>query len=374
MKILTVVGARPQFIKAAVFSRAIGEINSEDNKIDEIIINTDQHFDPEMSDIFFDQLKIPVPKYNLDAGKKSHAQMTALIMTDLEKIVINEAPDAVLVYGDTNSTLAAVISASKMHVPIIHVEAGLRSNNLLMPEEINRIVSDRLSTYLFCPSQTASNNLQEEGYPNPIQDGKKMQQIHNVGDVMFDLYKIMEPNFILNNKHYKSLGRPFAVLTIHRQESTFSKETVENLFAQIKLLLNNKINIIWPIHPRMKKIMEEFDIPMNHEFLNVIEPLGYLEMQGLLKSADFVLTDSGGLQKECFFAKTPCITLRAETEWTETTKFGHNRLYIPNSKVSLLNIAEDIFNENIVFSDDFMPYGNGNSCKEIINILLREFG
>ena len=375
MKILTVVGARPQFIKAAVFSKAVKQNNKHQHtKIDELIVNTEQHFDSDMSDIFFNQLEIPTPKYSLDAGGKSHAEMSAKIMIGLEKIIILENPDALLVYGDTNSTMAAVLTASKLNLPIIHIEAGLRSKNLAMPEEVNRIIADRLGSYLFCPTKVAISNLIAEGYPNPIYGDNQKQKIFHSGDVMFDLYKIMEKSFLFNKSKFKTRGKALAILTIHRQESTSSPKLVKKLFSEINLLLNNGIHIVWPIHPRMRNILEKHNISLEHDSLNIIGPLGYLEMQGLVKNADFVITDSGGLQKESFFAKTPCITLRTETEWTETLEHGHNRLYLPDSETSLMEHINNILDQEISFSESYMPYGNGDACKKIIETLLNSFG
>ncbi|WP_323835327.1 non-hydrolyzing UDP-N-acetylglucosamine 2-epimerase [Photorhabdus africana] len=310
-KIITVLGARPQFIKASPVSRAL----KNHNKFKEIIIHTGQHFDTNMSDIFFNELAIPKPDYTLNIHGGSHGEMTGKMLIEVEKVLITEKPDAVMVYGDTNSTLAGALAASKLHIPIIHVEAGLRSFNMEMPEEINRILTDNVSSILFCPTDTAVNNLQKEGF------GSKPVHIRKVGDVMEDAALYFSqmakkpdgldaiPNFILT--------------TLHRAENTDNQERLTEIVNALNNIHKRTATVVMPIHPRTKKMLAQYDL---HLDVHLIEPVGYLEMIWLLKNTALIITDSGGLQKEAFFFKKPCVTVRDQTEWVELIAAGVNKL------------------------------------------------
>ncbi|MBX7066606.1 MAG: UDP-N-acetylglucosamine 2-epimerase (non-hydrolyzing) [Parachlamydiales bacterium] len=290
MKIISIVGARPQFIKAAAVARAIPEGH--------FLIHTGQHYDANMSDIFFEEMEIPKPKYNLGIGGCPQAAMTGRIMEALEEILVQEKPDTVIVYGDTNSTMAGALVASKLHTPIAHVEAGLRSFNRKMPEEINRVVTDHVSNLLFAPTQAAIDNLKNEGITKGV---------HLVGDVMYDTTlfykKKMRPPKV-------KLPKEFYLCTIHRQENTDDIEKLKSIFAALRELPDQ---IILPLHPRTRKMLQNIDT----QGLTLIEPVGYFEMLYLLENCKAVLTDSGGLQKESYFFGKPLLILREETEWIE---------------------------------------------------------
>ena len=291
-KIITIIGARPQFIKASVLSRLI----LKDSKLNEIIIHTGQHYDRNMSKIFFEEMNIPNPKYNLGIKSNFHGEMTGLMMSEIEKIVLKESPDCILVYGDTNSTLAGALVASKLKIKLVHVEAGLRSFNNAMPEEINRIITDRVSDILFCPSENAILNLKKEGFDN-FQEKK----IINTGDIMFDALNYYSNRLIENNKN---IGEEFILCTFHRAENT---DNVKNLLTILESIneIGKKIKIIFPIHPRTKLKIEMININYKLEYSNIdfYDPFGYLEMISHIKNCKYVITDSGGLQKEAFFMK-----------------------------------------------------------------------
>ena len=326
----TIIGARPQFIKAAAVSRAIAEHNRLASTsspltpnpipITEVIIHTGQHYDDRMSAIFFEQLQIPDPDYNLNVGSGPHGQQTGDMLSGIEKILIKEKPDWVLVYGYTNSTLAGALAASKLHIKIAHVEAGLRSFNRRMPEEINRIVTDHLSDLLFCPSQTAVNNLAAEG----ITAGVRI-----TGDVMFDAIKYAEAKINEYSTILKRLGlenKKYFLATVHRAENTDNEDRLISIMSALSALAEQGI-VILPLHPRTKKMLENSKQPFKtNDSLKIIEPVGYFDMIALQQSARMILTDSGGMQKEAYWLKVPCITLRDETEWTETVEAGWNIL------------------------------------------------
>ncbi|WP_297890101.1 UDP-N-acetylglucosamine 2-epimerase (non-hydrolyzing) [Sulfurihydrogenibium sp.] len=357
MKILTVLGARPQFIKAAVVSREI----KKHPDIKEIIIHTGQHYDINMSDIFFEQMQIPKPDYYLGINGKSHGAMTGQMMEKIEEVAIKENPDWILVYGDTNSTLAGALVASKLHIKLAHVEAGLRSFNMKMPEEINRILTDRVSNLLFCPTDTAVENLKKEGF-----DNFPYAKIVKVGDVMYDAY-LYYRQFAKKPENVK-VEKDFALCTIHRAENTDNTDRLKNILEALKEIAED-LQVILPLHPRTKKIIESKNI--NVDNIAIIEPVGYFEMLWLLENCRFVLTDSGGLQKEAFFAKKPCITLREETEWVELVNVGVNKL-VGADKEKIVSIAKGIdeyFNDfNSVVSD---LYGDGKSGEKIVECLVR---
>lgn len=352
MKIYTVIGARPQFIKASAVSRAI----QESSKLSETIIHTGQHFDKNMSDIFFSEMNIPEPMINLDLGSLSHGAMTGRQLEKLEDIFSKESPDLVLVYGDTNSTLSASLAAAKIHIPVAHIEAGLRSFNKKMPEEINRIISDHLSDFLFVPSEEAKKNL--------INEGIDEVKIHNVGDVMFDATKIFSD---LSEKRSNILSelrispKQYILSTIHRPENTDHPQRLKNIFEAFN---ESQREFIIPLHPRTKKILMAENIAIG-EKIKIIDPVGYLDMISLQKNANLIASDSGGIQKEAFFYKVPCITLRDETEWIETVEAGMNKIVSAdkNKILKALSLVEftDIKHNN--------PYGDGNSSYKIVKIL-----
>ncbi|MBA6222887.1 UDP-N-acetylglucosamine 2-epimerase (non-hydrolyzing) [Colwellia sp. MB02u-18] len=359
MKILTILGARPQFIKAGTVSRAIAErIAIEGEIIKEVIVHTGQHYDENMSDVFFDELKIPKPDYKLDAGGKSHGAMTASMIEKLELIMLVEKPDWVMVYGDTNSTLAGAIAASKLHIKIAHVEAGLRSFNMRMPEEINRILTDRVSNILFCPTLGAVDNLNKEGVVNWGNNTKVVLS----GDVMQDganFYRqfSVKPELI-------EIDSDFILCTIHRAENTDSLERMDGIFSALREISKTK-QVIMPLHPRTKKVLDSNDV--DTAGITFTEPVGYLKMVWLIENSDLVITDSGGLQKEAYFFDKPCITLRDETEWVELVDSGANKL-VGTDCTKIIN-AFNFFN-GYSFEGDNNLYGQGNTSKIIIDEML----
>ncbi len=351
-KLVTIVGARPQFVKAAVVSR---EIIHNNYNFNEVIIHTGQHFDNNMSEIFFDELSIPKPNYNLEVGGGSHGKNTGRMIEKIEEVLVREKPDCVLVYGDTDSTLAGAIAAVKLHIPIAHVEAGLRSFNNHMPEEINRVLTDRISEILFTPSSNATNNL--------IKEGILGTKIKEVGDIMYDAAKFYT-NKIQNtevlNSEFNLSPKKYHLVTIHRAENVDIKN---NLIEIIKGFSKSKKTIIWPIHPRTYARIKEFGIEIPENVL-VIPPQGYLDMILLERNARSIITDSGGVQKEAFFHGVPCVTIRNETEWVELVELGVNKL---------VNINSDEISQLISdFSPVFVPsdvYGDGNTAKKILKLI-----
>ncbi len=353
MKILTILGARPQFIKAGSVSREI----AKHLEIQEVIVHTGQHYDANMSDVFFDEMKIPKPNYFLGIGGKSHGAMTGQMIEKIEEVVLKEQPDWVMVYGDTNSTLAGAIVASKLHVKLAHIEAGLRSFNMHMPEEVNRILTDRVSNILFCPTDTAIENLQKECYNNL--DCKVVKS----GDVMQDgamFYKDLAVKPVCNVKNN------YVLSTIHRAENTDDPKRLKDIFDALNEIADKK-QIILPLHPRTKKLLPSaFEL---HPNLTIIDPVGYLEMVWLINNTDLVMTDSGGLQKEAFFFHKPCITLRDETEWVELVDIGANSL-VGADKMKILDAYESVFGKRVDFDVDL--YGKGQASQNIIHTLLNK--
>ncbi|MEA3228652.1 MAG: UDP-N-acetylglucosamine 2-epimerase (non-hydrolyzing), partial [Campylobacterota bacterium] len=328
-------------------------------EIEEIIIHTGQHFDTNMSDIFFDEMKIPKPHYNLGINGKSHGAMTGQMLEKIEEILLREKPDWVMVYGDTNSTLAGALAASKLHVKIAHIEAGLRSFNMKMPEEVNRILTDRVSSLLFCPTQSAVDNLQNEGY----QDISTCKVIKN-GDVMQDgalFYAKLSQK--PNDLHVKE---NYILSTLHRAENTDNLTRLKNITDALNEIAKNK-EIVLPLHPRTKKILQENTLILNKN-IQVIEPVGYLEMIWLIQNSSIIMTDSGGLQKEAFFFKKPCITLRDETEWVELVENNFNVLTGADKEKIITTCKEHIFNED--FELNF--YGMGKASEIIVKELLKK--
>lgn len=348
MKIITILGARPQFIKAGTISREIAKYDD----IEEVIVHTGQHFDKNMSDVFFAEMKIPKPHYNLNINGLSHGAMTGQMLEKIEDVLVKEKPDWVLVYGDTNSTLAGALAASKLRIRVAHIEAGLRSFNMNMPEEVNRIVTDRISNILFCPTGTAVENLKKEGYNNL--DCKIVKS----GDVMQDgalFYKdlAVKPNVKLEEE--------YILCTIHRAENTDDLVRLNNIIDALNEISQAK-QIVLPLHPRTKAILEKNNIKVN---FTIIDPVGYLEMVYLIKNASMIMTDSGGLQKEAFFFEKPCITLRDETEWVELIDNNFNVLAGADKEMIL-----DLY-KNHKFNDDFEMdlYGGGRASEKIIDMV-----
>jgi len=350
-KIISIIGARPQFIKVSSLAKKLRR------EFNHVLVHTGQHYDYLMSKVFFKNLDIPKPKYNLEIGSSRHGEQTGKMLISLEKTILKEKPNLVLVYGDTNSTLAGALAAAKLQIPLGHIEAGMRSFNKQMPEELNRITTDHLSDLLFCSSRISVNNLKEENIN---------KHVYLVGDIMFDtllrtLPSIDKKSTVL--KINKLLPKQYAVLTIHRASNTDNKK---NLSSIIDALIKSKEKIIFPVHPRTKKYIKKYNL-LNKTKMNSIipiEPLSYLDMIKLEKESKLILTDSGGIQKEAYFLKIPCVTLREETEWVETQQYGWNKLVGTNSKKILRSIKKyqipKIYKKH---------YGSGKTSKSINNII-----
>lgn len=357
-KIVTVVGARPQFIKAAAVSRVLRE------KREEILVHTGQHYDGNMSDIFFEELQIPRPDYSLGVGSGSHARQTAAMMVGIEDVLLKEKPDALMVYGDTNSTLAGAIAASKLLIPVIHIEAGLRSFNMAMPEEQNRILTDRVSRLLFCPTDTAVEHLRREGITRGV---------YQVGDVMCDAVlhysremERVEPAVFFGR--LTGLFGPVApcarwyLATVHRAENTDSLEKIRAVLAAFEQL---DAPVLFPVHPRTKGMVRELQAQNAYRHILFVEPIGYLDMLYFTKNAVKVVTDSGGLQKEAYILDTPCVTVRDQTEWVETLRGGHNVLARPSEQ----DILDKVRHTAIDHTDRPPYYGTGEAARAICHVL-----
>lgn len=370
-KIVTILGARPQFIKAATVSRAIAVNNKKEyaNPIQEVIVHTGQHFDANMSDVFFEQLDIPKPDYQLSISSLSHGAMTGRMLEEVERLLIQEKPDWVLVYGDTNSTLAGALAASKLHIPIAHVEAGLRSHNLAMPEEVNRVLTDRVSDYLFCPTQTAIDNLNREGFPFSTPQ-RQTQQIENVGDVMYDavLYYRERAKKTVNLSDWRVEEKAYALCTLHRQENTDDPVCLENILAALRKIAADICPVLLPLHPRTRKKIDVLSGAKWLDGIMVLEPVGYLEMQRLQMSARMILTDSGGMQKEAYFHQVPCITLREETEWVETLENEWNHLSGSNYS-EIFSTAKKYMTTRLP-NNQSKPFGDGLASEHIVDLLI----
>jgi len=327
LKIVSIVGARPQFVKAAVVSKAVRAFG-----LNEILVHTGQHYDANMSRVFFEELEIPEPDYNLEIGSSLHGDQTGRMLQSIEAVLLKEKPHIVQVYGDTNSTLAGSLAASKLHIPVAHVEAGLRSFNRRMPEEINRIVADHISDLLFTPTKTADENLLREGVSKGV---------HRVGDVMYDAVLHYRQLAVKKSGILTRIGmqpKGFALVTIHRAENTDDSNRLRNILAALQSLAA-EMPVVFPVHPRTRKILESSTglLPGNAASgkLFLIEPVSYLDMLVLESESRVILTDSGGVQKEAFFFGTPCVTLRPETEWVETVEAGWNTLSDDNAALIL---------------------------------------
>lgn len=349
-KILTVIGARPQFIKCAPVSQVLRK------KFKEILVHTGQHYDQNMSDVFFEQLSIPTPNYNLGIGSSTHAVQTAQMMMKIEEISLSEKPDAILVYGDTNSTLAGALVAAKLLIPLVHIEAGLRSFNKKMPEEVNRVCTDHLSKLLFCPTDVAVTNLLNENIS---------QGVHLVGDVMKDaIFQVLENldvstvlqkfDIVENKKYY--------FFTLHRQENT---DDLDRLSRILNFVSFSKYPVIFPIHPRTRKVIEQNNIRIPQNII-LHPPVNYFESIALQKKSECVITDSGGMQKEAYILQKPCITLRPETEWVETVQDGVNILVDDNAE-KFIEAIQKYQNNKIVGT--FVRYGDGKASVKIVETL-----
>lgn len=381
IKLVTIIGARPQIIKAAALSRSINKHYS--NSIQEIIVHTGQHYDENMSQVFFNELGIPAPHYNLNVGSGTHGKQTATMISGIEEILLTEKPNGIVLYGDTNSTLAGAIAAGKIHVPVIHIEAGLRSFNKAMPEEINRIMCDHVSTLLFSPTKTGYINLQNEGFktdnikPYNVNNPK----IYHSGDVMYDnsLYfsEIAEEksDILMRNKLEKN---KFILATIHRNNNTDEPERLNALFkALYKISEENDTDIVLPLHPRTAKLLQHNLNPelytrvTSSKHIKLIEPVSFLEMIVLEKNCNMVMTDSGGVQKEAFYFKKPCVILRPETEWVELVECGSAMIADADEAKILKGYEALIHNKHLQYPEF---YGNGKAaefiCEEMIANLI----
>lgn len=362
MKIVTIVGARPQFIKAAMVSRAILRHNGDGKSpIEEYLLHTGQHYDANMSAVFFEQLNIPRPTWQLECGNGTHGEMTGQMLIAIEKILQQSAPDYVIVYGDTNSTLAGALAASKLHIPIVHIEAGLRSFNRQMPEEINRVLTDHLSALLCCPTYSAIRHLKEEG----IHTG-----VHHVGDVMYDAALLFGQMADASSPIMQQLGlytQSFHLCTVHRAENTDRKERLGSIMDALKQIGTPECPVVIPLHPRTRQYLEKYgwlSSLQNDSGVILTSPLSFLDMVMLEKQAATILSDSGGVQKEAYFHHTPCITLREETEWIETVKSGWNQIAgykTENILYCINNLPAD--------KEEIEEYGNGDAAGEIIRLL-----
>jgi UDP-GlcNAc3NAcA epimerase len=354
VKIITVIGARPQFIKAAVVSHAFAQKSG----VQEILLHTGQHFDNNMSNVFFEELGIPKPAYNLGIGGGLHGAMTGAQLAGIEKILIQEKPDWVMVYGDTNSTLAGALAAVKLHIPVAHVEAGLRSFNRSMPEEINRVVTDHISTTLYAPTIAAMQHLAQEGI--------SLGQCHLVGDVMYDaalFFGERAQQFSCIQQKMGVSSKNYILVTIHRAENTDNLQRLQVILSALELIAQT-IPVVWPIHPRTNSKLREQ--PQMRSLLgnnvHVIDPVGYLDMVMLEKNAAVIVTDSGGVQKEAFFSGVPCVTLRDETEWVELVEAGWNILVSPTQ---IEQVSEKVLNSIGSKGQPIDPYGDGSAAMRI---------
>ena len=378
IKLLTIIGARPQIIKAAALSRVIK--NKFSDKVKEVIVHTGQHYDDNMSQVFFDELDIPHPNYNLNAGSGSHGKQTALMIEGIEEILLKEKPNCIVLYGDTNSTLAGAVAASKIQVPIIHIEAGLRSFNKSMPEEINRIICDSVSTLLFSPTKAGFDNLVKEGFKKKNSPPYSFDnpKIYHCGDVMFDnslhFSTVAKQKITILNDNALEEGK-FLLATIHRNNNTDEPERLNALFRAInKISVENAIKIVLPLHPRTAKLLSQnltselYSTIKTNELIKIIPPVSFLEMIALEQNAFLVMTDSGGVQKEAFFFKKPCIILRSETEWVELVSSGSAIIADANEAAIVKAFEKFKKVKKLKFPDLF---GDGSAAEFICQEILK---
>ena len=359
LKVATVVGARPQFVKAAAISRAITQYNAAcpAQVIQEMLIHTGQHYDYEMSAVFFRQLGLPEPAHHLGVGSGPHGAQTGTMLKRVEDVLLEKQPDLVLVHGDTNSTLAGALAAAKLHIPVAHVEAGLRSFNRRMPEEINRVLTDHLATWLFCPSEQAVQNLAQEG----IRKG-----VYQVGDVMYDVLLWRLPSANERRDLLTELdvrAGAYAVATVHRAENTDDLNRLQSIFMALERLAQDGLPVVAPLHPRTQKALQNLALTLEH--VHAMPPVSYEEMLCLEANARIILTDSGGIQKEAYWLGVPCVTLREETEWVETVTAGWNTL-VGCDPDRILEAVHQVRPNDSRLS----LYGDGNSAKRIVGCLL----
>lgn len=375
MKVANIIGARPQFVKYFPVSEAVRRMCGSGRNVEDILIHTGQHYDYSMSKIFFDELGIKAPDYHLGVGSGLHGAQTALILEQTEKVFLDKRPDAVIVYGDTNSTLGGALAAAKLHIPVVHVESGLRSYNKNMPEEINRVITDHVATILFCPTETAVTNLEKEGFTGIVNSGKFIEDVCpdlprdvdksspvvvNVGDVMYDALlgcmKRAEQKPAVFGKYRVDL-KEYCFLTIHRAENTDNPEKLRGIMDFVCDVSAGR-KVLFPMHPRTRKIYDGMGkkFPDN---IGVIEPVGYFDLLMLVKNSALVMTDSGGLQKEAYWLQTPCITLRDETEWVETVQNGWNVLY------------KNYDGSHQISQPEASLYGDGKTAEKIIAIIMK---
>ena len=364
MKLVTVVGARPQFIKAAAISRAITAHNAVHPKgcIEDIILHTGQHYDENMSKVFFDELAIPEPHYNLGIGSLPHGAQTGRMLEAIERVLVEQRPDWVVVHGDTNSTLAGALAARKLNLLLAHVEAGLRSFNRRMPEEINRVLADHMADLLFCPTETAVRNLHAED----IEHG-----VRQVGDVMFDVALFFRENARASSRILETLAlkpREFVLATVHRAENTDDKERLASICEGLASVAN-EAPVILALHPRTRKLLAQHRFESILGRVRLIAPVSYFDMIRLEESARAICTDSGGVQKEAYFFGVPCITLRDETEWVETVEAGWNTL-IGADSAALVRAVKAAFDLSARVRPPF--YGDGNAAGNIVKLLVRD--
>lgn len=353
-KAVTVVGARPQFIKMAPVSRVIRE------RAREVVVHTGQHYDDRMSRVFFDELNIPEPDYNLEVGSKLHGAQTGEMLQKIEDVLLQEKPDCVIVYGDTNSTLAGALAAAKLHIPVGHIEAGLRSFNRQMPEEINRVVTDHTSHWLFCPTETARTCLANEGIT---------ERVHLSGDVMLDAlnYNCELANAKSTIMTQLSLeSKSYLLITLHRAENTDNPKRLREI---VEALNQIPIPSILPLHPRTRDKINNHGFTVTNPNVKIIDPVGYLDMLQLESHAQKIITDSGGVQKEAFFFEVPCITMRDETEWTETVEYGANQL-VGATKTKIIEAIESF---NPSFSNIDPVFGDGHAAEKIVDVLVNHY-
>lgn len=369
LSLLSVVGARPQFIKAAVVSRLI-QSSQYRGKIHECLVHTGQHYDDNMSAVFFREMEIPEPDINLQIGSGPHGEMTGGMLAQLERVMMEQKPDVVLVYGDTNSTLAGALAASKLHIPVVHVEAGLRSFMMAMPEEQNRIIADRLSTVLFCPTEAAIDNLVHEGiqFAQPALPSADQKAVFLSGDVMLDAslyYREKQKDLPLDEPLVSHIEVPFYLVTLHRAENT---NDLVRLASIVKALNEfDTVPAILPLHPRTRKILSQQGLAFAAH-INVIDPVGYFDMLALEDRCQFVVTDSGGVQKEAYFFGKPCITLRDSTEWIELVQHGWNTLVGANTEKILAALQS-----MPRYGESVQLYGDGHAGEFIVQTLLNIF-
>lgn len=357
MKIFTVIGARPQFVKAAALSRVFEQYDD----IEEVVVHTGQHFDYNMSEVFFEEMKIKKPSINLDINGVSHGKMTGRMMEKLEEQMLLTKPDLVLVYGDTNSTLAGSIAASKLGIKVAHVEAGLRSFNWEMPEEINRILTDRVSSFLFCPTEIAKKNLQLEGFDNFA------AKVEVVGDVMYDAALHYQAQIDAEDIAAWNLNENYILCTLHRAENTDSAEKLKIIVDTLNEIHQSEMQVVIPLHPRTKQKLIDYGLTLHVKLIN---PVGYFDMIKLMSNASLIITDSGGVQKEAYFFKKKCVTLRTETEWLELVNEGVNALTEINS-LQIRQKVSDMLRRKVSFDNNL--YGNGDASQKICEI-LRNYG